>query len=146
MLKKSLVVIVMSMIICVVVQNEIVLASTSETEGERGMISLSADSVLLPNWSSVSQVLVSINHGGNNISASLSILPINSGTTTIGTFRIEEYSNGSWKRVAYWHINTTGTVSMTGNYTGKSGRSYRARVIVTSGLDNIDKKSSQITL
>ena len=91
-------------------------------------------------------VILNIDHSGNNISVSLSILPINSGTVTLGTLRIEEYANGKWSRVKYWHIDTVGTVNMSKSYIGQTGHTYRARVVVTSGSDNIDKKTSGMTI
>ena len=109
-------------------------------------MNLISDGAAVPNWVSIYHVLLNIDHSGTNISVSLSILPINSGTATVGTLRIEEYANGKWSRVKYWHIDTVGTVNMSKSYIGQTGHTYRARVVVTSGSDNIDKKTSGMTV
>ena len=102
--------------------------------------------VITPLWNSTNIVTPSISNSGKRISVSVYILPKKQTTTSKGTLYLEKKSGRSWKPVASWPINATGTVSLTKPYTGTSGATYRTRVVVTTGADKIDRTSAERTV
>ena len=101
---------------------------------------------IAPQWNSTSMVSPTISISDKKISASVIIAPKKQSTASKGTLYLEKKSGRSWKPVASWPINATGTVSLTKPYTGKSGATYRTRVVVTTGADKIDRTSAERTV
>ena len=101
---------------------------------------------IAPQWNSTSMVSPTISISDKKISASVIIAPKKQSTASKGTLYLEKKSGRSWKPVASWPINATGTVKLAKTYTGTSGITYRTRVVVTTGADKIDKASDERTV
>lgn len=105
----------------------------------------SAQSIAL-RWESTKTVFPSITVSGKQISVSVYISPINSKTTTTGTLYLEKKSRNGWTSVTSWPIDVTGKVDITKTYRGTAGVTYRTRVVVTTGVDEIDVASNERTI
>lgn len=101
---------------------------------------------IAPRWESTKTVFPSITVSGKQISVSVYISPINSTTTTKGKLYLEKKSPNGWMSVTSWPIDKTGKVNITKTYRGTSGVTYRTRVIVTTGMDQIDIVSNERTV
>lgn len=99
-----------------------------------------------PLWDSTKIVVPSITVSGKQISVSVYISSISSATTTTGTLYLEEASGNSWTPVTSWPIDATGKVDITKTYCGTTGVTYRTRVVVTTGADEIDVASNPRTV
>lgn len=97
-------------------------------------------------WQSTNIVIPSIQCSGRKIYSSLFISPKENTTTTQGTLYLEMKVGGSWEEVKSWPIDEVGKVNVTKTYRGNIGVTYRTRVVVRTGLDNIDVASSEVTL
>lgn len=74
------------------------------------------------------------------------IAPKKQTTKSKGTLYLEKKSGNSWSPVTSWPIDGTGTISLTKTYTGTTGVTYRTRVVVTTGADEIDATSTERTV
>ena len=101
--------------------------------------------IITPKWESTNQVIPSISISGKQISASVLISPKNQ-TIATGTLYLEKKKGGKWTEVASWPVDEVGTVAITKTYRGISGVTYRTRVVVTTGVDNIDVASTERTI
>lgn len=97
-------------------------------------------------WTSTTLVVPSIKNTGKNISVSLLIKPKQSKERTKGTLYLEQYDGSGWKEVKSWPISESGTVNVTKTFTVKDKARYRAKVAVTTGVDNISATSTEINL
>ena len=102
--------------------------------------------IITPKWESTNQVIPSISISGKQISASVLISPKNQSIATTGTLYLEKKKGGKWTEVASWPVDEVGTVAITKTYRGISGVTYRTRVVVTTGVDNIDVASTERTI
>lgn len=101
---------------------------------------------IVSRWASTILVVPSIKNSGNNISVSLLITPKQSAEKSKGTLYLEQYSGAGWKEVKSWPISENGTVAITKTYIAKNKARYRARVAVTTGVDDITATSTEIVL
>jgi hypothetical protein len=97
-------------------------------------------------WESTNMVVPAISISGKQISVSAVIAPKKQTTKSKGTLYLEKKSGNSWSPVTSWPIDGTGTVSLTKTYTGTTGVTYRTRVVVTTGADEIDATSTERTV
>ena len=97
-------------------------------------------------WESTNMVVPAISISGKQISVSVVIAPKKQTTKSKGTLYLEKKSGNSWSPVTSWPIDGTGTVSLTKTYTGTTGVTYRTRVVVTTGADEIDATSTERTV
>ena len=104
------------------------------------------NNLITPYWTSTNVVVPSITNSGRTISVSALISPKSKDTKSVGTLYLERYTNGQWYEIASWAINQSGTVSVTRSYTGRSGAKYRAKIVVTTGVDRITATSSEISI
>lgn len=104
------------------------------------------EGTLAPKWDSTNVVVPAISHSGRKITLSLLIVPKSNTTQSQGTLYLEKKNDSTWEEVQSWPVSGTGTIHMTKTYSGKTGYTYRTRVIVTTGLDYTDATSSEITL
>lgn len=91
-------------------------------------------------------VVPSISISGKQISVSVYISPISSTTTTTGKLYLEKKSGNGWAPVTSWPIDVTGKVDIAKTYSGTPGVTYRTRVVVTTGADEIDVASNERTV
>ena len=91
-------------------------------------------------------VVPSISISGKQISVSVYISPISSTTTTTGKLYLEKKSGNGWAPVTSWPIDVTGKVDIAKTYSGTTGVTYRTRVVVTTGADEIDVASNERTV
>lgn len=101
---------------------------------------------IAPLWESTKTVVPSISISGKQISVSVYISPISSTTTTTGKLYLEKKSGNGWAPVTSWPIDVTGKVDIAKTYSGTTGVTYRARVVVTTGADEIDVASNERTV
>jgi hypothetical protein len=101
--------------------------------------------IIAPIWESTRVVVPSISISGKQISVSVYISPIDSTTTTTGKLYLEKKNGNRWTSVTSWSINVTGKVNVTKTYNGTTGVTYRTRVVVTTGVDEIDVTSNERT-
>lgn len=101
---------------------------------------------IAPLWESTKTVVPSISISGKQISVSVYISPISSTTTTTGKLYLEKKIGNAWTPVTSWPIDVTGKVDVTKTYNGTTGVTYRTRVVVTTGLDEIDVASNGRTV
>lgn len=101
---------------------------------------------IVPLWESTKTVVPSISISGKQISVSVYISPISSTTTTTGELYLEKKIGNAWTPVTSWPIDVTGKVDVTKTYNGTTGVTYRTRVVVTTGLDEIDVASNGRTV
>jgi hypothetical protein len=87
-----------------------------------------------------------VNFDGKQISVSVYISPISSTTTTTGKLYLEKKSGNGWAPVTSWPIDVTGKVDIAKTYSGTTGVTYRTRVVVTTGADEIDVASNERTV
>lgn len=106
---------------------------------------MSAQAITL-RWESTNMVVPAISISGKQISVSVVIAPKKQTTKSNGTLYLEKKSGNSWSPVTSWPIDGTGTVSFTKTYTGTTGVTYRTRVVVTTGADEIDATSTERTV
>ena len=106
---------------------------------------MSAQAIAL-RWESTNMVVPAISISGKQISVSVVIAPKKQTTKSKGTLYLEKKSGNSWSPVTSWPIEGTGTVSLTKTYTGTTGVTYRTRVVVTTGADEIDVASNERTV
>ena len=104
------------------------------------------ESISAHRWQSTNIVIPSIYNSGRKIFASLFISPKDNTTTTQGTLYLEMKVGGRWEEAKSWTIDEVGKVNVTKTYRGNVGITYRTRVVVRTGLDNIDVASSEVTL
>ena len=102
--------------------------------------------IITPRWESTNTVVPLISISGKKISVSVSIEPKKLTIATTGTLYLEKKSNNGWTPVTSWPISETGSVSITKDYTGATGVTYRTRVVVTTGVDKIDATSTERTV
>lgn len=102
--------------------------------------------VITPKWESTNTVVPLISISGKQISVSVVIDPKKSTISSVGTLYLEKKVRNGWVAVTSWPIDATGTVSITKTYTGTTGVTYRTRVVVTTGLDEIDVVSTNRTV
>ncbi len=102
--------------------------------------------LITPRWGSTNMVVPSISLSGKKISASVVIDPKESTTTSVGTLHLEKKAGNGWISAASWPIDAIGTVNMTKTYRGTAGVTYRTRVIATTGADEIDAFSTELTV
>ncbi len=98
---------------------------------------------ITPRWESTNMVVPAISISGKQISVSVVIVPKKQTTKSNGTLYLEKKSGSRWSPVTSWPIDATGTVSLTKTYTGTTGITYRSRVVVTTGADEIDATSTE---
>lgn len=101
---------------------------------------------IAPLWESTKTVVPSISISGKQISVSVYISPLSSTTTTTGKLYLEKKIGNAWTPVTSWPIDVTGKVDVTKTYNGTTGVTYRTRVVVTTGLDEIDVASNGRTV
>ena len=101
---------------------------------------------IAPLWESTKTVVPSISISGKQISVSVYISPISSTTTTTGKLYLEKKSGNGWAPVTSWPIDVTGKVDIAKTYSGTPGVTYRTRVVVTTGADEIDVASNERTV
>ena len=99
-----------------------------------------------PNATSPTMPAQAISISGKQISVSAVIAPKKQTTKSKGTLYLEKKSGNSWSPVTSWPIDGTGTISLTKTYTGTTGVTYRTRVVVTTGADEIDATSTERTV
>lgn len=122
-------------------------ASASAAENASEVASqIASAQIITPRWESTNIVVPLISISGKKISVSVSIEPKKSTTTTIGRLYLEKKSGNRWTPVTSWPIDTTGSVSITKTYNGTTGVTYRTRVVVTTGADEIDATSNERTV
>lgn len=102
--------------------------------------------MVLPRWNDTDIVQSSISNSGKTISVSLLIAPKKGTVKSSGSLYLEKYSGGKWTSVTSWSVDKTGNVDITKTYTGKSRVKYRAKAVVTVGVDEITALSSEIKL
>ena len=51
-----------------------------------------------------------------------------------------------WTPAASWPIDAVGQVGITKTYNGTTGTTYRTRVVITTGVDEIDVASNERTV
>ena len=99
---------------------------------------------IAPLWESTKTVVPSISISGKQISVSVYISPISSTTTTTGKLYLEKKSGNGWAPVTSWPIDVKVDIAKT--YSGTPGVTYRTRVVVTTGADEIDVASNERTV
>lgn len=97
-------------------------------------------------WTSTTLVVPSIKNSGKNISVSLLIKPKQSKEKTKGTLYLEQYDGSGWKEVKSWPISESGTVNVTKTFAVKENAKYRAKIVATTGADDISATSTEIVL
>ena len=105
-----------------------------------------AAQIFTPQWESTNVVVPLISISGREISVSVVIDPKKPTTSSVGTLKLEKKTGNGWVPIASWPIEATGTVSMTETYNGTAGVTYRTRVVVTTGADEIDVVSTERTV
>lgn len=102
--------------------------------------------IMTARWTSTNTVVPSISISGTKISVSLIIDPKESTTTSEGKLYLQKKNGSSWTTVISWSFSGTGTVCVSKTYYGTTGVTYRTRVVVTTGSDEIDAVSTSITV
>lgn len=59
---------------------------------------------------------------------------------------LQKYSNGRWVNVTSWKISGTGEVDLKRSYKGTSGVTYRTKVVVKVGTENIIEYSNEMDI
>ena len=117
----------------------------SAAESAPSSFQAASTQIIAPIWESTRVVVPSISISGKQISVSVYISPIDSTTTTTGKLYLEKKNGNRWTSVTSWSINVTGKVNVTKTYNGTTGVTYRTRVVVTTGVDEIDVTSNERT-
>ena len=82
----------------------------------------------------------------NTVVPLISIDPKKSTTTSVGTLYLEKKVGKGWTPAASWPIDAVGQVGITKTYNGTTGTTYRTRVVITTGVDEIDVASNERTV
>lgn len=101
---------------------------------------------ITPRWESTNVVVPAISISGKQISVSVYISPKKTTISSVGTLYLEKKVGKVWAPVTSWPIDETGSVSISKTYNGTTGITYRTRVVVTTGTDEIDVASSERTV
>ena len=102
--------------------------------------------IITPQWASTNTVVPLISISGKKISVSVAIDPKKSTTTSVGTLYLEKKVGKGWTPAASWPIDAVGQVGITKTYNGTTGTTYRTRVVITTGVDEIDVASNERTV
>lgn len=102
--------------------------------------------IITPQWTSTNTVVPLISISGKKISVSVAIDPKKSTTTSVGTLYLEKKVGKGWTPAASWPIDAVGQVGITKTYNGTTGTTYRTRVVITTGVDEIDVASNERTV
>ena len=105
-----------------------------------------AEYAISPMWVDADQVFPGIFSSGKKITATLNIRAKKNTTALSGTLYLEESNGGRWRTVASWTFDGTGKFRENYMYSGKSGATYRTKVVATVGTDSISKYSTEITI
>ena len=101
---------------------------------------------IAPFWQNVSSAQVSISASGRTLRPGLAIVATNSNQRITGTLFLERRSGSTWVNVTSWSVSGTGRLMENKSYTGTTGVTYRARIVVTVGSDRIERTSSSVML
>lgn len=140
--KKKLTAITLTAMMTISIQATSVSAATLELPNAKVV----ADNLVIARWASTTMVVPSISKSGRDVSVSVLIKPKKKTAKSEGTLYLQKYSGRKWKDVESWSIDDSGTVDMTKSYTGEKKVKYRAKVVVTTGSDEITATSSEITV
>ncbi len=105
-----------------------------------------SQSMIQPYWSEALNVNATLSVSGNTLKSEAQITAITSSNKITGTMYLQKYSNGRWVNVTSWKISGTGEVDLKRSYKGTSGVTYRTKVVVKVGTENIIEYSNEMDI
>ena len=102
--------------------------------------------MIAPLWENVSSAQVAISASGTTLRPGLAVVARNNSQIISGTLFLERQSGNSWVRVTSWAVSGTGRLTENRTWTGTTGGTYRARIVVTAGVDRIERISTTVRI